>query len=85
MPARESPGSLQQLYQYPDERNGEDREHGRHERHLRHQARVALILHAEHGAEGGHGHRHDGGVDVVDQLVDTTSLEEDVERLTRYI
>ena len=53
--------------EHDEQGDGEHREQGGDERHLGNHRGVAVVLQAEDGAVGGHGHGDDQGVDVDDE------------------
>ena len=65
--------------QLRDERDGDNGSQGGDEGGLGDERWITPILEAEHGAEASHWHGDDHGVDVVDHIVDTTYLEEEVD------
>lgn len=62
-----------------NQRNGDDAAQGGDESHLCDERWIATVFQAEHGAEAGYRHRYDYRIDVVNQIVDTTRLEQKVD------
>lgn len=61
-----------------DEGYGEYGTHRGDERQLGHEPHITAILHAEHGAEGGHRHGQHHRVDVIDHSIYAQKAEQEI-------